>query len=221
MCGRFAQYNTKEKIVDALNVDDIADFVPEPSYNIAPNAWVPAIVKYERYKLGALRWGLLPSWAKDESLAHKMINARSETCHEKPAFRVAFKKRRCAVVCNGYFEWKKSHQGKQPFYILPSNKPVNVFAGLYEIWKNPQGEKIPTCTILTTEAIEPMREIYDRMPVFLTGDTYEKWLNPGVLSEEEIKYVFNANQSLKFECYPVSPKMNSPRFNAPECVEPI
>ncbi len=221
MCGRFARFYSKKKIVDALDIDDVADFIPEPSYNITPNAWVASVIKHERKKLGALRWGLVPSWAKDETIAQNLINARVETCHEKPSFRESLKKRRCAVLGNGYYEWQQTDQGKTPHFIFSKASEIQVFAGLYDIWKNSNGEKIPTCTILTTTAAESINGIHHRMPVFLTNLSLDLWLNPGNFSHEKLPYILEEHQSMEFQAYPVTTKMNSPRYNKPDCIEPL
>ncbi len=221
MCGRFAQFSSTETIAEELHIDEIADFVPKPSYNIAPGQWVSAVVKRQHKKLGALRWGLLPSWAKDESIAHKLINARSETCHQKPSFRDAFKKKRCGIICNGYYEWQKTPEGKSPNYIYQSGENVPLMAGLFEMYTSPTGEKIPTCTILTISALDELSAIHDRMPVFLSPGIMDTWLSPGEISPDFFRAVLEEHKGLRFESYPVSKQVNSPSHNTPDCIKPL
>jgi putative SOS response-associated peptidase YedK len=189
MCGRYAQYSPADTIADlfgaTLEIEDLA-----PRYNAAPMQWLPVIRQRpsgERV-LHALRWGLLPSWAKDETMAARLINARAETLAEKPAFRAAYRARRCIVPADGFYEWAKSLDGKQPYFIHAPDGTVLAFAGLWERWTRPSdGEVIDSFTIVTTGANPRIQPVHDRMPMILAPETLDVWLDrttdPARLSE--------------------------------------
>lgn len=180
MCGRYAQFTTPETIAALFGATlDIADVTPR--YNAAPMQWLPVIRQRpsgERV-VQRSRWGLLPSWAKDASIANRLINARAETLAEKPAFRSALRKRRCIVPADGFYEWAKRSDGKQPYYIHASDGSSLAFAGLWERWIRPgDGEIIDSFTIITTTANERIQSLHDRMPVILSPETVVRWLDP-------------------------------------------
>ncbi|MGL5804204.1 MAG: SOS response-associated peptidase, partial [Xenococcaceae cyanobacterium] len=168
-----------------------------------------------------LRWGLIPSWAKEKSIGAKLINARAETVAEKPSFRSAFRHSRCLIIADGFYEWQKQKDGKQPFYIRQINNLPFAFAGLFSTWQPKNGEILSTCTIITTEANEIMQPIHDRMPVILKSTDYDLWLDPTVQKPELLKPLLRAIDSNKLKAYPVSTKVNSPRHDSPECLESI
>lgn len=180
MCGRYALYGPISRIREQFDakVDEI-EF--EARYNAAPTQWLPVIRQRpdgERV-VHLLPWGLVPSWAKDESIGNRLINARAETVAEKPAFRAAYRKRRCIVPANGFYEWKALTRGKQPYYIHAADDALLGLAGLWEHWSRPgDGERIDTFTILTTDANTIMQPLHDRMPVILAPDAYATWLDP-------------------------------------------
>lgn len=168
-----------------------------------------------------LRWGLVPIWANDLKIGNKLLNARSETAAEKPSFRDAFKKRRCLIAADGFYEWREEDGKKQPYLIhLPNRKPF-AFAGLWERWNDPEGKPIETCTILTTEANKALAQLHDRMPVILEPKDHARWLDPNLKDAEALKPLLKPlpDNALKF--FRVTPKMNNPRFQDPECIEPI
>lgn len=176
MCGRFAFYSPREAVLAVFGVE--LPFDVEPHYNVAPTQMVAAI------RAGAdgepegvrLRWGLVPFWAKDPSIGHRMINARAETLAEKPAFRNALRRRRCLVLANGFYEWRKDAGGKTPYYAAPPDGRPIAFAGLWERWD--KGEQpLETCTIITTSANRPLRDIHERMPVILPPDALRAWVD--------------------------------------------
>ena len=173
--------------------------------------------------LACARWqliSLVPSWAKDLSTAGKLINARIETVDEKPSFKNAFKKRRCLILSDGFYEWQKTEKTKQPWYFrLPSGNSFG-FAGLWEIWKSSEGQKYSSCTILTTIASESVKHVHDRMPVILQPDTISDWLNPNSHDVSQLKEILNDGKVENLTGYPVTNKMNSPSFNDPSCIEP-
>ena len=224
MCGRFSQYHAAEAIAEAFEVDEEIDLPPR--YNIAPSQPVAAILQLSdtnRRKLQWLRWGLIPSWAKDPAIGYKLINARAETASEKPSFRSAFKHRRCLIPSDGFYEWQRlegSKTKKQPYYFsLKDNNPF-AFAGLWERWENPEGDIVETCTILTTEANELVSPIHDRMPVILHSKDYDLWLDPNFISSDSLQALLNPYPSEAMIAYPVSSKVNSPKNDSPECNQP-
>lgn len=180
MCGRYALYGPVSRIRDLFDAD-IDDVPPEwgPRYNVAPMQFVPVIRQRptgERV-VHLLRWGLVPSWSRDESIATKLINARGETLADKPSFRSAFKSRRCIIPVSGFYEWKQAAGGKQPYYIQPSYGGQFDLAGLWERWTTPEGERLDTFTIVTTEANDAIRNLHARMPVILRPEDYGLWLD--------------------------------------------
>ena len=192
-----------------------------PDYNIPPGVDIWAIrnkVSTGKPTIAKLRWGLVPSWAKDPKIGYRMINARSETVAEKPAFRSAFKQRRCIIPADGFYEWKRVGKNKTPYFIhLKDNEPF-AMAGLWERWTSPDGGKLDSCTILTTSPNELMQELHDRMPVILAPDAIGTWLN----SESSAANLSDLTQpfsSGKMDAYPVSTLVNSPKNNSPECLE--
>ncbi len=219
MCGRFVREKSIPIITGEFGVDEISTDL-EPSYNIAPTQMVAVVVSDGRKKLVSVQWGLIPSWSKDSSIGNKLINARSETITEKASFRNAFRKRRCLIVADGFYEWQKVGQQKRPVYIrLKSEKPFG-FAGLYETWKSPEGETVTTCTIITTQANDIIKPIHDRMPVIIPKDAENLWLDPEVKDKEVLLELLKPYPSEEIETYPVSKMVNSPANNSPECIKP-
>jgi putative SOS response-associated peptidase YedK len=168
-----------------------------------------------------MRWGLIPSWAKDTTIGNRMINARAETLAEKPAFRNALKNRRCIIPADGFYEWQKLGKMKQPMRIvLKSGQPFG-FAGLWERWQSPEGEEVLSCTIITTEANELLKAVHDRMPVILTRDAEAAWLNLNIQETENLLPLLKKFPSDEMEFYPVSREVNSPQIDKPSDIERI
>lgn len=170
-----------------------------------------------------MRWGLVPSWARDISLGSRMINARSETAAEKPAFRSAFKKRRCLVLADGFYEWKKTDSGKQPFYIRVRGG-LYAMAGLWERWQPSEGENresIETCTILTTQANNALAGLHDRMPVILDTTDFRRWLDPNGTRAEPLLPLLKPCPDDWITFWPVSTRVNRPAHDQPDCIEPL
>lgn len=212
----------------------------EPDYNVAPTKEVYAVVERPpsqdspeppRRQLRTLRWGLIPSWAKDPSIGSRMINARMETVAEKPAYRRAFAARRCLLPADGYFEWYATDQltargkpVKQPFFIRPKDHGILAMAGLYEIWRDPtrlddDPERFRwTCTVLTTEAEDPLGRIHDRMPLMVEPDRWERWLDPRLSARDDLLGLLVPAAPGRLEAYPVSPLVSNVRNNGPELV---
>lgn len=218
MCGRYT-VSDPGQIIEDLQVDTLGATL-EPRYNVAPTQDVPVIRQTpagERH-LGFLRWGLIPFWAKDPSIGNRLINARSETVTEKPSFRAAVKKRRCLVITDGFYEWKKVPGGKQPYHIhMPDRRPFAV-AGLWERWS--KGEHpIESCTLLTTEPNAVMADIHNRMPVILEGEAREFWLDPSITDGDAFEPILKPFDG-ELVPTPVSRLVNNPRNDSPECVIP-
>lgn len=219
MCGRFVLFSPIMTIAKEFHVDQYSLDI-KPSYNIAPSQNILIIRNEGKTIITRCRWGFLPSWAKDRSIAYKMINARSETVAEKPAFRAAFKKQRCLIAADGFYEWKKEGKAKIPFFIkLKSDKPFG-FAGLFNVWTSPEGEDISTCTIITTEANTLLAKIHDRMPVILPGKNHDLWLDPDIHESKELLPLLKPYPSKELEFRQVSSLVNSPAHNSPELIEP-
>lgn len=202
-----------------LFADESLDW--QASYNIAPTQLVLAARRTEdgRRELTKLKWGLVPSWAKDPGIGSSMINARSETIFEKPAFRTAIKRRRCIIFADGYYEWQAREEGKQPFLISTKDQPIFPMAGIWEYWEKPEGV-IVSCSAITTESTDSIKELHDRMPVILKPDAIDVWLNPAT-EVSAIQTLMKPYESEQMTFYPVSKLVNSPRNNSPECVDRI
>ncbi|MCA9875835.1 MAG: SOS response-associated peptidase [Ardenticatenaceae bacterium] len=225
MCGRFALLTSGDSLLSSFEVDttplDLSQLGPR--YNIAPTQPVLAVrttAVSDQRELTLFRWGLIPSWAKDMKMGARMINARSETVAEKPAFRSAFKRRRCLIPADGFYEWQKQNGGKQPLYIRLRDERPFALAGLWEIWQSPGGDELETCTILTTTPNELMEPIHNRMPVLLHPDDYDEWLHPGA-SPQTALHLLRPYPAEEMEAYPVSPHVNSPTNDDPACIAPI
>lgn len=185
MCGRFVLLTDLSVIAETFNIEEVAcDY--QRGNNISPGQLVTAVVRDGKNRLVNFRWGLIPSWAKDPSIGSRMFNARAETVSEKPSFRSAFKRRRCLIVADGFYEWQKLEKGKIPFYFsLKSGRPFG-FAGLYESWLSPDHQQIQTCTIITTDSNDLITPVHDRMPVILPHESASIWINPENQNKEEL-----------------------------------
>jgi putative SOS response-associated peptidase YedK len=219
MCGRYTLRTPVDSLVERLKIDEYPSSIL-PSYNIAPTQEVAAVVEEdEERKLELFRWGLIPSWAKDPEIGSRMINARGETVSEKPSFRKAFKARRCLILADGFYEWQKIDNGKQPYHVRMKGESPFAFAGLWEIW-NGDGDEVRTCAIITTEANDLMSEIHHRMPVILHPEDYEMWLDPSFEEKEPLSALLKPYPDEAMEAYPVSRRVNSPTNDEPGCIEP-
>jgi len=192
-----------------------------PRYNIAPTQDAPVVVREEEIVLKLMRWGLIPPWAQDESIGNRMINARAETLAQKPSFRQPFERRRCLVLADGFYEWKKTGGAKIPYrFVVKGDEPF-AFAGLWERWRKPDDTELHSFVIITTEPNELAREIHDRMPVILAAEHYDRWLDPDFHDTERLQESLRPFPASAMACYPVSPKVNNPRFDEPQCIEPV
>lgn len=221
MCGRFSFNQAPETVAKLFQLANVPQLPAR--YNIAPTQPVPTVLQIaesQRREFQMLRWGLIPSWAKDAKIGSKLINARAETVMEKPSFRSPFRHRRCLILADGFYEWQNQEGRKQPFYFKMENGQPFAFAGLWDRWESPEGEAIASCTILTTEPNEITCPIHNRMPVILHSEDYDRWLdtsgNPSDLLRSLRPY-----ESVAMTCYPVNTTVNSPKSDRPECVQPI
>ncbi len=222
MCGRFTLFDTAASLAEAFEVAEVPSL--SPRYNIAPSQAVAAVripPSGGAREVVLLRWGLIPSWAKDPSLGDRMINARAETAAGKPAFRSAIRRRRCLVPASGFYEWKRTNGRKQPYYIRrPDGKPF-AFAGLWETWEGPGQAAVESCTILTTSANELLLPIHDRMPVIVSPADYDLWLCPQVRDPEELARLFRPCPPEEVTAFPVGTAVNNPKTDSPQLIEPL
>ncbi|MFI0355461.1 SOS response-associated peptidase [Actinomadura sp. 9N407] len=269
MCGRYATARARQELLDEFQVQlDATEDDLEPDYNVAPTKQVPAILtrvpkpasdaataaakeagkdtgeeEAEAVRqLRTLRWGLVPSWAKDLSIGSRMINARMETVHEKASYKRPFARRRCLLPADGYFEWyavqdqgdeppddpaveqkkaKKKKPQKQPFYIRPMDGSVMAMAGLYELWKSPEGEWVWTCTVITTDAPDDLGRIHDRMPMIVERERWDAWLDPALTDPDQVRGLLVPAMSGTMTAQPVSKAVNNVRNNGPELIKPL
>jgi putative SOS response-associated peptidase YedK len=219
MCGRYKLSQRKQVVEEYFDCSsDEPDWTPR--YNIAPTQPVPVIRQHPKEpirELSLMRWGLIPSWAKDASGAARMINARSETAATKPAFRDALKSRRCLIPADGFFEWKRDGKTKQPYCFEVNEGALFVFAGLWERWKDPAGNWIKTCSILTTTPNAVTSAVHDRMPVILDPDGYELWLDPGMKNVVAASDLLKPYDAMLMRCFPISSRINSVSNDDAEC----
>ena len=223
MCGRFTLFTSLKELTDRFGLDSFPVNL-SPSYNIAPTQPVLTVRSMpgssRQVQADFMRWGLIPAWAKDASLGARMINARSETASVKPSFQSAFRKRRCLILADGFYEWKKTPAGKQPTRIQMKGGSPFAFAGLWESWNNPEGRTVHSCSILTMAANSFMKKIHDRMPLILQKDNESKWLDSSKNDPEEIKEMIEELPNDCFESWNVSKLVNTPTNNNPGCIEP-
>jgi putative SOS response-associated peptidase YedK len=219
MCGRFTLDPTT-KLYERFEISNRLEI--KARYNIAPSQDVPVIVRNSPNRIMMMRWGLIPHWAKDESIGYKMINARAETITEKPSFKTLLPSKRCIVPASGYYEWQQTEgKGKQPFYIHDADDEYLPFAGLYTTWKNPEGTEIHSFTIITTEPTVNLQAIHNRMPVILEPKAEEVWLNPDVTDPKELTPLLHPYMVKALDFYPVSRAVNRAGVDSPEFIQPL
>ncbi|MBL8189223.1 MAG: SOS response-associated peptidase [Acidobacteria bacterium] len=217
MCGRFTQRKDASKVAKRYGVSENG-IVAKPRYNIAPQQMILA-VNQER-ELVQLKWGLIPSWAKDAKIANNLINARAETLQEKPSFRTALAKRRCLIPADGWYEWKKEADGKQPYFFHRRDDGLFSFAGLWESWKSPEGDTIQTCTIITTEPNELTRQYHHRMPAILKPSDEQHWLDSSARVPDLLQLLAPCSAD-ELEAYPISRAVNSPGRDENSLIERV
>ena len=222
MCGRFTRKENFQQLAETLGLTHLPPL--EPRYNIAPSQPIACLrinpLSHET-ECVQLKWGLVPSWAKDPKMGHGLINARAETVADKPAFRNAFTHRRCVILADGFYEWKQEGKSKQPYYIHLKDHHPFVFAGIWEHWAPGGSSPIDSCAILTIDSNALMEDIHNRMPVILNPDHLAFWLNPTVQDVHGLTPLLQPYSSEKMEAYPVSTFVNNPSQEGARCIQPL
>ena len=227
MCGRYTLSNPQGSFSETPEIDTrfLAEFVEtpwvEPRYNIAPTQDVPVITNEGTRRIERMRWGLVPFWAKDLKIDTRLINTRGETVAKKPAFRANFKRKRCLIPASGFYEWKREGKTKIPMHIRLHGGGFYAIAGLYDRWKNPEGEWISSCTIITTSANELMAPIHDRMPVILSEEAEAAWINLEIDDAETLQSFIRPFPAASLEAYEVSSMVNGAKNQGAELIEPV
>lgn len=219
MCGRFVLTADGQAIQQKFDLETTPEPM-QPRYNIAPSQPVAVISNENPKELTYYTWGLIPSWAKDPAIGNRMINARGETVHEKPSFRSAFKRRRCLIPANGFYEWSGKGKDKQPYFVHLKEQALFAFAGLWEVWHGPDGEIIKSCTIITTEPNELVKPLHHRMAVILDETDYDLWLSADELPSQALQPMLRPYDAASMDVYEVSKIVNSPANDTPECIAP-
>lgn len=221
MCGRFSLTTDILKVQQQFDFDFNDAIKISPRFNIAPSQQVLTIGSDGENRVGTMmKWGLVPFWSKDIRIGYKMINARAESIDEKPSFKTPFKSRRCLILADGFYEWKKEGENKQPFRFVMKEETPFAFAGLWDRWDK-DGEPLYTCTIITTRPNRVTEEVHDRMPVILDEDVYDIWLNPKMDDTDYLKSLLIPYPAEKMKAYPVSQIVNSPKNDVVECLSPL
>jgi putative SOS response-associated peptidase YedK len=222
VCGRFTLRKPGAILAEWFNLPEVPAWAPR--YNIAPSQLVATVLRTadeSTRRLRVYRWGLIPSWAKDPRIGDRMINAQAETAATKPSFRAAFRRRRCLVLADGFYEWQVLGRRKQPFYVGMRDECPFAFAGLWEHWESQAGEAIDSCTLLTMEPNELIRSFHHRMPVILDKQDYDLWLDPAIQDPETLQPLLRPYPAEAMTAYPVSTLVNNPRNDIPECITPL
>ena len=222
MCGRFALTSSPERLAERFGLGEIPRLAPR--FNIAPTQEVATVLvcaeRGERV-LEMRRWGLVPGWARDPRVGNRMINARSETVAERPAFRTAFRVRRCLVPADGFYEWAGGRGPRQPYHIALTDGAPFAIAGLWERWSRQGEDVIESCTLLTTRANERVAAVHERMPVILEAEDHERWLDPDLRDPVRLRDLLRPLPAERLVLHAVSPRVNDPRHDDPSCVAPV
>jgi putative SOS response-associated peptidase YedK len=218
MCGRYSYFSPIEKAEKALKAKAIEWQTFEPKYNAAPTQYMPVVTNEFPDVIQYMRWGLIPQWAKDMAIGSKMINTRSESIDEKPAWKNIFKYKRCVVIADGYYEWKKEDQAKIPFRMHRPNNELLFFAGLWDVWSG-TGDGLYSFSIITTPSNADTKHIHERMPVLLTLAEAKQWLSKKE-SEENLLKILKTPEAGQIECYTVSSLVNTTYVDDPRIIEP-
>ncbi len=221
MCGRFIQYSAPDVYASEFELESLCE--AEPRYNLAPTQPVLVVRRSGsgQRELVPLRWGLVPAWSKGLNNRYSMINARAETVASKPAYRNAFRHRRCLIPTEGFYEWKTEKGGKTPYLIRRRDSALFAMAGLWERWRAENGEAIESCTIIVTDANDLVRGIHDRMPVILPRDDYQAWLDPDNGDTEGLLAILKPANPDPWTAYPVSRAVNNARNDRPDLLDPV
>ena len=221
MCGRFTLSYKASELQLSLGLKDVPEEIV-PRYNIAPSQPIAAVLDSQKRNIEFLYWGLVPSWAKDIKIGSRLINARAETIDEKPSFRAAFKRRRCAILADGFYEWKKTANKSMPtipYYFHLEDKRPFAFAGIWEIWHSPDGGELWSASIITTAANEVVEPIHHRMPVILDGDAIWDWMNESNL--RDVKKMLKPYQNTDLQVYAVDFLVNNAKIDSRACLTPF
>jgi putative SOS response-associated peptidase YedK len=227
MCGRFVSSSSSDEIATYFGADEVSESVLDPNYNVAPTRDVYAVLESGSVRrVEPLHWGLVPRWAKDVKIGNRMINARSETVAEKNSFKSAFRKRRCLIPADGFYEWtaREGQKKKQPWFIHRTDDELIAFAGLWEVWRGPDRDSedaLHSCTILTTEANDTMGEIHDRMPVILPPGEWATWLDPAQDDIDTLGRLLVPAPDELLTMHPVSTEVNNARNHGAHLIEPV
>lgn len=224
MCGRFTLTATYSEIINRFDIKaTIQEELYNPSFNVAPSHSVLSVVNDgSKNRLGYLRWGLIPPWSKDINMGYKMINARAETLNERASYRNPYKKKRCLVIADSFYEWRRNEdKSKTPMRIKLKSSNLFAMAGLWETWKSPSGVTIYSCTIITTEPNELVKNIHNRMPVILKPEDEKIWLDTSIEDTTYLDDLLNPFPEDLMETYEVSPLVNSPKNNSPYLIQKI
>jgi putative SOS response-associated peptidase YedK len=220
MCGRFSLHIPMTELIEYLRLAGGISF--DRRYNIAPSETIPVIRREggER-RLGLARWGLVPHWAKDAKIGYRMINARAETVASKPSFRGPFHRQRCIVPASGFYEWRQTDRTRCPYHIFRADGNPLALAGLWDRWENPDdpAEVVISCTIITTEASQPVAKLHDRMPAILEPEEFDSWLDPD-RSRRDLLALLHPAAEVVLDFHPVSDYVNKPGHEGEECIEP-
>lgn len=222
MCGRFTWTEDLESLAAMIPGLKVEAGAP-PQFNAAPSQMVPTVLNDGSRAVTMSRWGLIPSWAKDPSIGNRMINARAETVAQKPAFRGPFRRQRCLILADGFFEWFQpaGQTGKQPVYIRLKSGRGFAFAGLWDRWRDPGGGQVVSCTIITTAPNQLMARFHHRMPVILPPERIDQWIAPGEQPIEDLNQCLTSYPAEAMEAFAVSRQVNNPMHGGPDLVEPI
>ena len=221
MCGRKTLTKDMQSIIEELAIEEWEN--PDnylPNYNIAPTQNSPILIYKDKRIIKPMRWGLIPSWAKDDKFGARMINARIETLLEKPSYRNLVSSNRCIIIADGYYEWKKDGDRKIPYYFKDPNNKLLTLAGLYDLWKHPDGYLVPSYTVITKEAQNDITIIHNRMPVILPQEHLDEWLKTEDFSVSDALEIAKSTNPV-LERYTVSPLVNSVKNNSPDCLLPV
>ncbi len=221
MCGRFTLTSSEEQIA-AILPGLIFDAPVTARYNIAPTQSILAVLNEAPRRATPVHWGLIPSWAKDPAIGNRMINARAETVHEKPAYKRPFQRQRCLILADGFYEWRKNPADKKktPVYAHLHNHRPFAFAGLWDRWRSSEGEPITSATIITTTPNDLMADIHDRMPAILPAEAYGLWLSADAPPTEDLRALLSPYPAEDMAAYAVSTRVNRPTTDDPGCIEP-
>jgi putative SOS response-associated peptidase YedK len=224
MCGRYTLRGSRNDLTKLLPFVEFDEKLT-PRYNIAPTQEVPVVPNDGKNRLRLFRWGLIPWFARDPSIGNRLINARSETLAEKPSFRTAYRRRRCLILADGFYEWRKNPNGrtKTPMYVcLKSGEPF-AFAGLWDAWRPSlaDGPPVHSCTIITTDPNTLLERIHNRMPVILKPDGYQAWIDPVEKETAELSHLLTPYPATEMTAHSVSTLVNSPKNDMAQCIEPV